>query len=235
MRGICARAMRRVAAGERAHSVAAVLKGSVSSIITWAPRQRRTGSVAGKMGGHRSLRVSGEHRTWLLARLRGIPRSPCAVWQGSLANGGSRFVTGRSGASRTARARASKKTVLPAEQLRLKLARHRARWKAHQGKGDQSRRVFLDETWIKTHRAPLRGWGPRRKRLVAHVPHGHWKTMTWPRCAVTGATHHGCSLGQATARPSRLMSETNFAKPGNRETSSCGIILAAPRERQCVT
>jgi hypothetical protein len=27
--------------------------------------------------------------------------------------------------------------------------------------------------------APLRGWGPRRKRLIAHVPHGHWKTMTF--------------------------------------------------------
>jgi transposase len=69
------RAMRRVAAGESAHSVAAVLKVSVSSIIKWAQRQRRTGSVApGKMGGHRSLRVSGEHRTWLLARVAGDPR-----------------------------------------------------------------------------------------------------------------------------------------------------------------
>ena len=27
--------------------------------------------------------------------------------------------------------------------------------------------------------APLRGWGGRNKRLVAHVPHGHWKTMTF--------------------------------------------------------
>ena len=26
---------------------------------------------------------------------------------------------------------------------------------------------------------PLRGWGSRRKRLIAHVPHGHWKTMTF--------------------------------------------------------
>ncbi len=68
------RAMRRVAAGESAHSVAAVLKVSVSSIIKWVQRQRRTGSVApGKMGGHRSLRVSGEHRTWLLARVAGDP------------------------------------------------------------------------------------------------------------------------------------------------------------------
>ena len=26
--------------------------------------------------------------------------------------------------------------------------------------------------------APLRGWGDRSKRLIAHVPHDHWKTMT---------------------------------------------------------
>ena len=27
--------------------------------------------------------------------------------------------------------------------------------------------------------APLRGWGPKGQRLEAHVPHGHWKTMTF--------------------------------------------------------
>lgn len=27
--------------------------------------------------------------------------------------------------------------------------------------------------------APLRGWGPRGQRLLAKVPHGHWKTLTF--------------------------------------------------------
>ena len=27
--------------------------------------------------------------------------------------------------------------------------------------------------------APLRGWGPRGRRLEARVPHGHWKTLTF--------------------------------------------------------
>ena len=27
--------------------------------------------------------------------------------------------------------------------------------------------------------APLRGWGPRGRRLTAKVPHGRWKTMTF--------------------------------------------------------
>jgi transposase len=26
---------------------------------------------------------------------------------------------------------------------------------------------------------PLRGWGPRGQRLEAHVPHNHWKTLTF--------------------------------------------------------
>lgn len=26
--------------------------------------------------------------------------------------------------------------------------------------------------------APIRGWAPRGNRLRAHVPHGHWKTLT---------------------------------------------------------
>ena len=55
----------------------------------------------------------------------------------------------------------------------------RARWKARQGGVDPRRLVFLDETWIKTNMAPLRGWGPRGQRLAAKVPHGHWKTLTF--------------------------------------------------------
>jgi transposase len=39
--------------------------------------------------------------------------------------------------------------------------------------------VFIDETWIKTNMAPLRGWGPKGKRLRAFAPHGHWRTLTF--------------------------------------------------------
>src|ERR1700732_5332069 len=217
------RAMRRVAAGESAHSVAAVLKVSVSSIIKWAQRQRRTGSVApGKMGGHRSLRVSGEHRTWrwiltrsatrwdarahqgkigfsfplrrlplhfemrrrlrgnenrvgtkrwgvalrvgiqgLLARVAGDPNVTLRSLARELGERGITVCHGTVGRFLHREGQSFKKTVLPAEQLRLKLARHRARWKAHQGKVDQSRLVFIDETWIKPNLAPLGGWGTR--------------------------------------------------------------------------
>ena len=45
--------------------------------------------------------------------------------------------------------------------------------------------MFIDETWIKTNMAPLRGWGPRGKRLRGFAPHGHWRTLTF-----VGALRH---------------------------------------------
>jgi transposase len=66
-----------------------------------------------------------------------------------------------------------------AEQDRPDVARKRARWKAHQGRINASRLVFIDETWIKTNMSPLRGWGPCGHRLTASAPFGHWKTMTF--------------------------------------------------------
>lgn len=59
------------------------------------------------------------------------------------------------------------------------MARRRARWRARQASVDPKRLVFIDETWIKTNMAPLRGWGPKGQRLIAKAPHGHWKTLTF--------------------------------------------------------
>lgn len=44
---------------------------------------------------------------------------------------------------------------------------------------DPTRLVFIDETWIKTNMAPLRGWGEKGKRLRGFAPHGRWRTMTF--------------------------------------------------------
>ena len=68
---------------------------------------------------------------------------------------------------------------MPAEQSRHDIAFKRARWKAHQDKLDPKRLFFIDETWIKTNMAPLRGWGLRGQRLDARVPNGHWRTLTF--------------------------------------------------------
>ena len=43
----------------------------ISTAINWVKRVRETGSVApGKMGGHKPKRISGEHRLWLLQRIK---------------------------------------------------------------------------------------------------------------------------------------------------------------------
>ncbi len=85
----------------------------------------------------------------------------------------------RFGSSCVARVSASKKSLLADERSRHDVARRRKRWKAWQGRFDPKRLVFIDETWIKINMAPMRGWGPRGKRLRGYAPHGHWRTMTF--------------------------------------------------------
>src|SRR5665213_1992677 len=85
----------------------------------------------------------------------------------------------RSGASCMTRASASKKTLFATEQDRPDVARRRARWQKYQGKLDPARLVFIDETWAKTNMTRLRGWAPRGRKLLAKVPYGRWRTLTF--------------------------------------------------------
>ena len=59
------------------------------------------------------------------------------------------------------------------------MARKRVRWRTHQAKLDPARLVFIDETWAKTNMTRLRGWARRGDRLLAKVPQGHWRTLTF--------------------------------------------------------
>ena len=65
------------------------------------------------------------------------------------------------------------------EQDRPDISRHRARWRKYQRRVDPARLVFIDETWAKTNMTRQRGWARRGRRLIAKVPHGHWKTATF--------------------------------------------------------
>jgi len=69
--------------------------------------------------------------------------------------------------------------VVAGERDRPDVARRRSQWTKYQDRVDARRLVFIDETWTRTDMAPLRGWAPRGSRLVAKVPHGRWKTMTF--------------------------------------------------------
>ena len=161
-------------AGETVRSIAAALQISPFCVTKWKNLRRETGGVSpGKIGGHKKPVLSGANADWLRRRIRsgpftlrkltlelaerGIKTDVRAVWTFVHAEGLS-----------------FKKTILPAEQGRPDIARMRVRWKAHQSRIDASRPVFIDETWIKTNMAPLRGWGPSGQRLAASAPFGHW-------------------------------------------------------------
>ena len=55
----------------------------------------------------------------------------------------------------------------------------RAEWQAEMMGLDSRRLVFIDETWVKTNMCRRYGRSLRGERLVAKVPHGHWKTTTF--------------------------------------------------------
>src|ERR1700739_2217087 len=92
---------------------------------------------------------------------------------------GSPGVAARCGASFSGTRSASKKSLRAAEQERADVARARRRWMREQGMFDPARLVFLDETATSTNMVRLRGRCPRGRRLIDHVPHGHWKTITF--------------------------------------------------------
>ena len=82
---------------------------------------------------------------------------------------------------------ALKKTLHAAEQKRADVARARRRWIREQGMLDPARLVFIDETATSTNMVRVRGRCARGERLVASVPHGHWKTITF----LAGLRHDG--------------------------------------------
>lgn len=59
------------------------------------------------------------------------------------------------------------------------MARKRERWRRHQHRLDPRRLVFIDETWAKTNMTRTQGRSLRGERLVAKVPHGRWRTLTF--------------------------------------------------------
>jgi len=73
----------------------------------------------------------------------------------------------------------SKKTLFASEQDRPDVARRRSQWRKYQARLDPARLVFIDETWAKTNMTRLRGWAPRGHKLLAKVPQGRWRTLTF--------------------------------------------------------
>ncbi len=140
----------------------------------------------------------------------------------------------RSGHSCGAKDCDSKKTLFALEQGRADVARRRRRWRSWQASLDPQRLVFIDETWIKTSMAPLRGWGPKGERVRGFAPHGHWRTLTFLgalRCNVSRPL--ASSTGRSTASASELMSNSNSFPFSSPATSSSWTISAAISRPLC--
>jgi transposase len=74
---------------------------------------------------------------------------------------------------------AEKKVLIATERDRPDVVERRDNWRVVQLGLDPERLVFLDETWVKTNMTRTRGRAPEGDRLIAKVPHGHWKTTTF--------------------------------------------------------
>ena len=151
----------------------------VSTVITWMQHWRDTGHVKpGQMGGHRPKKIAATWRTWLLQRCRDRAFT-LRGRVGELAERGLKVDYRVVWAFVHAENLTHKKTLLASEQDRADVVRRRAQWLKHRGGVDPKRLGFVDETWLKTNMAPLRGWAPRGQRLKAKVPHRRWKTMSF--------------------------------------------------------
>ena len=101
---------------------------------------------------------------------------------------------------------------------------------------DPAKLVFIDETWAKTNMTRLRGRSPRGQRLVAKVPHGHWKTTT----LVAALDHQGmrCSMtldGAINAPAFEAFVEQVLALNSKPATWSCWTIFPVTRAYACVS
>lgn len=67
------RVVGRVEAGHPVREVAGTFGVSVSSVVKWSQRKRRTGSVAAKPMGSRMARSLAGQRDWMLARIAEKP------------------------------------------------------------------------------------------------------------------------------------------------------------------
>jgi len=173
------RVVRRVEAGHSVREVAEAFGVSVASVVRWSQRKRQTGTLAPKPLGSRMPRSLAGQRDWMLRRLEAKPDLTLRELVGELQARSIAASYGSVWRLLDDEGISFKKSLHASEQDRPDVARRRERWRRYQGKLNPSRLVFLDETWAKTNMTRTHGRCARGKRLVAKVPHGHWRTLTF--------------------------------------------------------
>ncbi len=145
-----------VVAGASCRDAAQRFSIGVSSVVRWAQRFRRTGSVAAKpMGGKRNSRLKDE-RDWLLARVAASPDLPLHDIRRELAARNVRVGYGtiwRFFAFFAKEKITFKKIVRAAEQDRPDIAAERMRWQEDQKQLDPKCLVFIDDLGKDQHGA----------------------------------------------------------------------------------
>src|SRR4051794_13700252 len=134
----------------------------------------------------------------LLAELKalGATASSFALWS-IVANAGLSF----------------KKSLHASEQDCPDVARRHRQWKQRQDKVDPRRLTFVDESWVKANMTRTHGRCPRGQPLIAKVPHGHWKTLTFVADLRCDGIVAPCVLRQPVNGPSFLCWVTQFLVP----------------------
>ena len=174
------RAVAMVEEGESRREVARLLNLAPSTAVRWLDQWHRTGSVAAKPGTGHSRSPLDAHAQWLLDLVEMEPDLTLEEIRDRLRHK-TKLVVATSSVWRfydRHKITFKKKVLHAAEQDRPDVAAARTELKAEQPVLKPARLVFIDETAVTTKMTRLYGRAPVGQRLVAKVPHGHWKTLT---------------------------------------------------------
>jgi transposase len=168
-----------VQAGRSRHEAARIFGVSASCVVKLMQRFSALGHCRPEKFGGYKRPILDEHEGTVRALIHARPDLTISeLWQ-ELTGAG--IKVGRSSVGRFVerlKLTYKKKTLRAAEQKRPDVAAARQVWSEAQKSLDPRRLVFVDETWASTNMAPRYGRCEKGKRLIAHVPFGHWKTTT---------------------------------------------------------
>ncbi len=168
-----------IAEGETCRSIAERFDIAPSTVVKWSKRVRETGSPApAEFGGYRTC-ILEPHRAFILDEINKVPHLTLHGLKDLLATRGIMVSLDTVWHFLRREGQSFKKTIFATEQQRPDVVRRRERWQRARPHLDPGRLVFIDETWIKTNMAPIRGWGQKGKRLLSFAPDGRWHTLTF--------------------------------------------------------
>jgi transposase-like protein len=172
------RIVRAVEQGSSIREAARRIAVSPSTAIKLMQRVRSTGSAAPECdGGHRRP-LLGPHEGALRRLVEAT--TPTSPWASSRRSCAAVAASSPDSPQSTTHFAGSacgikKGSLRAAEQDRPVVAAKRRRWRSWQRFMDPACFVFLDETGTATNMTRRYGRSPSDRRLVAAVPHGHWR------------------------------------------------------------